>query len=118
MDDLYAQDPRIDTLRKPGDTSFDRQSAAADKKVWADLANRQHPIWSHHVADKAQLTPLKVEWMLHLIYQGGITTGKDTERNAFLSKDHEQRYRMELGNLHIDTGAGARVQAQRKVVRC
>lgn len=115
-DDLYAHDGRIDTLKKPG-SDFTRQATAANTRVWVDLANRQRPIRPEHVSDYRQLNPLKIEWMLHLIYQGGITSGNDGERNKFLSEDHEARYRTEMQNIHIESG-GARIRAQRKVVRC
>ena len=118
-EDLYAHDPRLDNLRKPGTSDFSRQATAADKKVWADLANRQRPIRPEHVSDYAQLTPLKTYWLLHLIYQGAITSGNggDKDRNAYLAQDYEGRYRTELQNIHIETG-GARIRASRKVVRC
>ena len=119
MDDLYAEDGRIDTLRRPGQTDYSRQATAADKKVWSDLANRQRPIFPHHVNDQRQLNPLKVQWMMHLIYQGGITSGNgaDKDRNAFLAADFEERYNRTLQSIHIEVG-GARVQVRRKVVRC
>ena len=119
-EDLYAHDARIDTLRKPGQSDFSRQATAADNKIWADLANRQRPIRPEHVSDHRQLNPLKVEWMLHLIYQGAVTSGNgpDKDRNAYLAADHEGRYRTEIANIHIETPDGARVKLRRKVVRC
>lgn len=116
IDDLFAEDGRIDTLKKPGQDDFSRQATAADKKIWADLANRQKPIRPGDVADFSQLTPLKVYWMMHLIYQSGITAKAD--RNAYLADDHEARYNSNLAALHIETGDGARVQVRRKLVRC
>lgn len=123
MEDLYAEDPRVDVLRKPtsgGAVSFDRQAAAADKKIWADLANRQKPIRPEHVSDHRQLTPLKVAWMMHLIYQGALTSGNgpDKDRNAYLADQHEARYRSEIQNIHIETSDGGHVRPQRKVRRC
>jgi hypothetical protein len=117
--DLYAQDARIDTLRKPGQSDYSLQATAADKKIWNDLANRQQPIRPEHVSDHRQLNSLKIEWMLHLIYQGAITSGNgaDKDRNAYLAQDHETRYRTELLNVHIEVG-GARVRVQRKTRRC
>ena len=119
VDDLYAHDGRIDTLKKPG-SDFSRQATAADNKVWADLANRQKPIRPEHVSDYRQLNPLKIFWMMHLIYQGGITSGNgpDKDRNAYLASDFEGRYRTELNNIHIETSDGGRTRPQRKVRRC
>jgi len=120
MDDLYAEDGRIDALKKGSTVNFDKQATAADKKIWADLANRQRPIYPGNVLDHAQLTPLKTYWMMHLIYQGGITSGSGPERdrNAYLAGDFEERYNRELARIHITTPEGARVKAQNKVVRC